>query len=199
MAPIIIATFACSGTALLGVVAYLASVDAELRQSHKESSRFPLFAARDALIALIGEEKMEETDLAWRTMYAGINHMLCMENEWHALDCLLKYAKFSAQMDADPSLKHQLKLVMKREQEAAAKVPEFAAVRQRVDAAFKHLVHRRTTSFHTTVILTLKLAALAFTKSFGTANLARKRIKRSSGASYRGWLATRPDDLPIAA
>lgn len=59
---VVVGSVVASVAALVGNVGYQVSIGRELRRSRKETSRFPLFAVRDALLQLVGEEKMAEEE-----------------------------------------------------------------------------------------------------------------------------------------
>ncbi len=195
MDPIVVAALAASAMSLAAYFAYQLSVGRELSLSRKETSRFPLFAARDALVALVGDQIMAEDDLAWRNMYGGINHMLNMERDLSALDCIFRYASAMVAIKSNPAKKQRLDAAKKIEQEAARRVPEFAAVRASIDRAFIHLVRRRTTARHTAALFALRIAFLVMFGNSDTASEARRTVRHPSGRTYRGWVATGSDAI----
>jgi len=62
---------------------YSTEVRRDIRRTRCESSRFPLFAARDRLVMLIAEGKMREDDLAWSELYESVNTLLGMHKKLH--------------------------------------------------------------------------------------------------------------------
>lgn len=71
----VIATLAIA----IGVIVFFAEViriNEVIRCSVYDTSRFPLFAARDQLLSLVIAGKMREDDQLWQDVYGGVNDFL---------------------------------------------------------------------------------------------------------------------------
>ena len=47
-----------------------------IRRSRLDTSRFPLFAARDRLVSLVTDRQSDERDAIWNDAYEGVNDLL---------------------------------------------------------------------------------------------------------------------------
>jgi hypothetical protein len=82
---VVVASIAASLLGLAGWLVYQVSVARELRAARKETSRFPLYAVRDALVDMHASGELDEKEAAWRNMYVAVCEALSLENEMHAL------------------------------------------------------------------------------------------------------------------
>lgn len=165
---------------------YQRSLSLELRLARRETSRFPLFAARCHLVRLVAEGRMVEDDPAWQSLYGSVTSLLGLHQSLNRLDLISRYMKFLAALHDDPKLKEGFEKSKKREEEAAARVPEFAAVRSEAYEAFRHLVRRRTTRLHHTAVFLIfilaKLALLTIHAGFGTARFVGRHLLKEPSA-----------------
>jgi hypothetical protein len=155
MTPLDIVGIVAAVGAMLGLCVYHLSVIRELSKACRETSRFPLFAARRHLIQLVADEEMSEEDDAWRAMYQNINNLLGLQNSLHRLDLFSKYLQFLVAMRQDPRVRAKFERAMRVEETAAKRVPAFATIRTEVTDALQHLVKRRSNSLHSLAIVTI--------------------------------------------
>jgi hypothetical protein len=176
---------------VLGWVAYHASIARELSRARHETSRFPMFAARDSLVALVACGRMSEDDASWRTLYDGVNFVLNIHQKLHMLDCVSKYMDHMVQVQKNPALRAAIRKAIAREEYAARRIPEFAAARDEIREAFRHLIERRTTRSHKMVLLvlyvTLTLVKISLWSGVKTARIVRKSVFNPSYDAVLAW------------
>lgn len=135
------------------------SIGREIREARRETSRFPMFAARDELLDVVLRGSMAETDVAWRNLYRGVNSALGLHRKLDALSRVRLILRRNAEIRKNPQLHAALAEMGRIEDEAARAHPDFAQARDHVVVAFDHLVRRRTTVWHQTALLALYIRA----------------------------------------
>jgi hypothetical protein len=176
---------------MAGLVLYHVWAVRELNTSTRESSRFPLFAARDHLVMLVASGTMRESDPSWRRLYESVNYLLGMEQKLHAVDVIMRYVRYLSIIEEDPGIRERLEAERREEELAAARSPEFAAVRVEVDAALQHIVVRRTTTLHRAAMTLMKVTAavvrVAFTLGVDRAKVVVRELGHPSADHIAGW------------
>jgi len=181
--------------ALAGALTYHVSVLVELRRSRRETSRFPLFAARDDLVRLIVSGRMREADPAWSNLYRASNALLSMHQELHALDCFWRFLKLSVAIEMDPAKRAWRDQMRHVEDQAAERCPEFAAARDAMVVAFNHLVRRRTRLWHRALLFMLvgfiysvvALATAGLTAAIVTLRVLRRVADHATSDDLKLW------------
>ncbi len=138
-----------------------------------ETSRFPLFKARDELVLLIARRQVRADDKGWRTVYGSVNSLLQMEKRLNLLDIIRQNAEYQRKCQKDPIFKKRVKRFQKEVQKTTKQSPQFREVLGEVETGFRHIVRKRTSAFHFFAILLLYLCTLLFTKSL---NKAKKTV-----------------------
>lgn len=159
----------------------------ELRRNAKEISRFRLFEARDTLVMLVVEGKMKENDGAWQMLYRSVNAWLNLNREMNAWHMAVEALRSARMLEKDEQLSSFVKKAMRREKEAAERVPEFAKALEEIDAAMSELVLKRTTLFHlvSLTLLALQLRILVAARDFSAVR------QFNATESLRSWRLAR--------
>ncbi len=185
-----------SGGALLvalagAIVAYL-SITREMAVARKEISRFKLFAVRDHLVMLVACGQMEETDEAWRSSYVAVNSLLDMDAKLDAYDVFRHFIGFALRMAREPMLQRKYDLLIRKHRDAEKRIPEYAAVREEMGAAFRHLVRARTTKIHRAFVLGTKLLLISLSVGIDTAVAVKNVATARSLDHISGWQNLQP-------
>jgi len=146
----LIASMGCLFGALACFCAYHLSIYSELRESRRETSRFPMFAARDRLVRLVLDHEVDEDNPAWRHLYSGVNFWLSLDRSYHALDWVWRYLKYIAQAVTNPDLRRRHDSVKRELDQAADQIPAFREALRSTNVAFDHMIKRRTNAWHIT-------------------------------------------------
>jgi hypothetical protein len=136
---------------------YDQSIRSELRTAHLESSRFPLFAARDHLVQLAVEGKMTEDDEAWLATYRTINWLLGIERRLDAVNLLFNLVRNKVAEAKNPDLKRQGDLHLRMIRRAETETPEFKAVRDEMASGMLHMVEKRTGRVQKAILMAIVL------------------------------------------
>jgi hypothetical protein len=136
-------------------IAYHVSVARELRAACRETSRFPLFAARTQLVLLVANGYMSENDAAWRLLYGRTNNLLSLRRDLTLLDLFLTLSKHLVRLREDDVYRKRVDETSKREAEAATRVPEFGVARANVHRAVEYLMTARTRRWHIALVMVL--------------------------------------------
>lgn len=181
------------GVSLVLLLRYLLSTNRILGEALRETSRFPLFAARDRLVCLVADGKMEEKDPAWQAIYSQVNFLLRMEQRLHLVDFATRYVKSQMQANHNAKYRAQLDRMRKIEAEAVARVPEFGAAIRAVNIGFIHIVHRRTSWVHRVFFWPLVIMSSLFgpnrIRGIRRAKDVRRAVVHPSPDSLRKWQA----------
>lgn len=178
------------GIGAIGWVVYHLSVSRELRTARRETSRFPLFAARDELVLLVAEGRISENDPGWRNLYDGVNFFLNIKNKLHVLDCVSRYVNHLVAVRNNPQLKSRVQKALSQEEYAARRVPEFARVRDEVRVALRHLISRRTHRGHILgVYVWVLLLRITMSAGVKTARDVKKSVVNPSYDDVMVWPA----------
>lgn len=131
----------------------------------RESSRFPMFAARDALVELIADGEMSESDHPWVWSYRSVNMILRMHQKWHLSRVVWTYARYVARLSSNPSERRRVEDMKAKMKKACETHPEFAKVQDRIGEAFGNMIRARTSFCHRTFlwVFIVVLAGLAAT------------------------------------
>ena len=160
-------------------------------------SRYPLFAARRHLILLVAHGVMAEDDRAWRSMYRFVNELLASKRRLDMLGCFLSFVRYHFAIGRDELLARKIERELELERRAAKSIPQFGEVRREVGAAFRYLVHTRTTSIGAVLTLFLILCIVPYAVArvliprglSATRQLLRKMVRPSTDdvAGFRAW------------
>lgn len=155
----------------------------------RETSRFPLFAARDALVGLVASEQMSEDEPAWRNAYQGVNSLLGLHQSFHLVDMLSRYARHVIRLETDVRYKQQFQRLLNLEQEASGRIPSFASAAKAIDEAFAYMVRKRTRAVHVLVVVAV-CAVLIVVRTFLTAGghvaaIVASSIRKPEGIDAR--------------
>lgn len=150
--PMLLASTGCLVGAFVSFCLFHFGIYAELRESRRETSRFPMFAARDLVVNLVLDGDVDERDPAWRRLYRNVNFFLSMHQNLHVLDCAWRYLRRVAQIAGDPKLKKYYADVRLLQERRAAEMPSFKIAVQATDNAFAHIVERRSNMWHVTCV-----------------------------------------------
>jgi len=170
-------------TAFFLLAIYLLSILKEIRIAKKETSRFPLFAARDHLVELVMDQKMSEDDRVWQGLYGAVNTLLGMNQSLHVLDIIWQYRRYQNELSRNPQLRDRVKKLMVEINAAKRRVPQFSRVDEEVISALKYLIDRRTTMLHQFILLLLYLVISGYQITKATA----KFINSPSTEDVVGW------------
>lgn len=177
--------------AVLCLVVYHASLRREEHELLRETSRFPMFAARGALVELVATGRMAEKEAAWNNAYRAVNSLLGMHQQLHALDILSRYAKHVSRMETDPAYRQMFVRMLNVEKAASARIPEFGAACAAIQSACMHIVQRRTRARHRVVLLAfmgfLIVVRAVFTAGIHVGRAVADAMRRpNDGAKYFG-------------
>jgi hypothetical protein len=178
---------------------YQRSISKTLHEQLRETSRFPLFAARDQLVALVAEGRVREDDEAWSALYGAVNSMLGMHQKLHTLDIAVSFTRCMLAMAQKPELRKQFDRERQNEETLAAKVPAFAAARDAVNSAMFHLIKKRTNALHewlvVAFVLGLRVAAIAIRFGLAPAMMVGSAVLRPSPLALRNWQSAQREHL----
>ena len=139
---ILLAVALAIGTAL--VLASILNVERTIRRSVYFTSRFPLFAARDHLVRLVAEKKMDERDALWRDAYWGVNDLLDASRRIGLVGLINRHLRFSFRLATNRELQRRFGVYYKGLKEAAERVPDFGQALVNADRAVFEMCRRRT-------------------------------------------------------
>ena len=183
--PLLFLSVLLFAASVIGLSAYFGSVLRELRWARRETSRFPMFAARDRLIRLVASGAVSARDPGWAYTYRGVNGMLGLHQELHLLDLIARYASYIAAIRSDPELRRRAQRIGRLSDATSRKVPEFVVVLREIDQALTHLVARRTTRLHLVWLFLRVLLPTLSLKAFG----AVAEATQPSSRSVNGWIS----------
>jgi hypothetical protein len=155
---------ACLFATVVGAIyaiVYQASLSAAIAATHKEVSRFHLFAARDRLVELVADGEMAEDGLAWQGAYGAVNNMLGMHQKLDLLDLSIRYARHLMAIERSHRVRVEHRRLLRSIDEAKESNPNFESVMRDIDLGFMHLVNDRTRLRHVLAILALYAYASA--------------------------------------
>ena len=159
---------------LLVIAARIVFVRNTIRRSVFNTSRFPLFAARDNLIDLIRRGVVTEQDPVWSSLYACVNDLLS-PNKRHTLFSMFHESlRFSVRVANDKQYRQKF-IEFRREQDERAKEnPELGRVMEEINLALWNMYYRRTVIFWLRAYLfVLRKLVLALGKIHGGASAVR--------------------------
>lgn len=184
----------CWAGVVLSALCWLAfqwRIGERLHAQLRETSRFPLFAARDRLVALVAEGRVREDDEGWRALYCSVNSFLGMHQKLHAFDIAVNYLRFMLAIARDPELEKTYERERRTEDDLVAKVPAFAEARDAVNEAMVHLVARRTTRLHEALllgfVLMIRVATIALRFGLRPAAFVGRAMIHPSADTLRNW------------
>jgi hypothetical protein len=186
--------------ALVLFLRYNLSISRELSRTRRETSRFPLFAARGRLVRLVAEGRIDERDPAWQNLYAQVNFLLRMDQRLDLPDLVSRYMTSQLEVDRDPRLRERIDEQLKRTRETAARVPEFGEVVEETLDALIHLVRRRSTRLHRAALLSLsiffRILSVALRGGVSSARVVRQAVEHPSSDNLLKWQAIDEDCHP---
>jgi hypothetical protein len=183
----------------VGIAVSLILEDRKLLHKYRqESSRFKMFAARDALVALIAEGKMSESDDAWANAYGACNDLLHLDHRLDIWDLLYRHARHQAALE-DHKNGRKVLLFRRALARAMQSCPEFGACVRDVDEALRYMVQRRTTrvgwvSLFAYILMkllidTIKANALSFDKIKSGWKAVKETIASPQAVGFAGTAA----------
>jgi hypothetical protein len=137
-------TFITAALAALVVYFQWRSLSVGVAAARKETSRYPLYAARDELVRIVAIGALSEDNPAWRHAYLAVNRLLAIHQKLDAFSIVRRAARFRELVKADPRLRHRIELDRRRIAKATRDCPEFAEALRMMNAAFSHAVAAQT-------------------------------------------------------
>ena len=187
---------ACAAGAVIGILTWMHyhfSVARELRMARRETSRFPMFAARDDLVMLVASGIMDETDPSWQRAYRSVTVLLNLNQRLTLWDLISKMAQHAERMTIDPEFRRQCEVLRDEDRRTEARIPEFYAVTHDIGRALRHIVLTRTSTWHRAALWFLMqlitVFSVALKSGFRTAKAVRRTLRDPSKADMRGWTA----------
>lgn len=192
MTPLFGLCAAATGLGALGWLAYHYSLAQELAQARRETSRFPMFQARDALVQLVADNEMRDHDPAWFGLYQTVTLLLNLNDRVSFfLDCVSKHIEYLIRVERDSKLKARVGREIQLEEETALRVPAFGLVRNSVNDALKYMIDRRTNAWHRMLGLLIfisgKLIVLSLSGNLDTARKVKRSLRHPSPDDFAGW------------
>lgn len=191
MTPLDIALWATASVCVAWWVWYHWSIGRELAHARHETSRFPMFAARDKLVFLIASGKMTEEDHGWRSLYDSVSFVLNIHQQLNQFDIMKRYVEYLVAVERNPRLRSHIEKAHAQEDYSARRVPEFARARQEVRTAFQYLIERRTTRWHKMLLVGLfarvLLVGIAMSAGVGTARRVSKSVSNPTYDTLVAW------------
>ncbi len=171
-----------------------------LGRAKRETSRFPLFAARDRLVMLVADGTMDEEDPSWARLYKSVNFLLQLEQQLHALDVAMKYINYQIALAKNPELQERLRQFERESQETQRKIPEFRAAQDALNRALAHMIGARTTAWHKVVLYSLvvviRVIGIALNAGTETAKTVFRAVRRGPSADdLNGWRRVTEDHV----
>jgi hypothetical protein len=125
-------------------VAEIVRVASVIRRSVLDTSRYPLFAARDRLVRLVVEGKMKEDDPLWRDTYGGVNEFLDQSSRVGLVSLCHSHLRLLLRMATRPELRRQFEAYRARLDEAAQQSPDFGNAMEAANKAVWEMCRRRS-------------------------------------------------------
>jgi len=131
--------------ASVAVVAWQANrVLAGLADARREVSRYPLYAARDALVRLVALGLMDEREDAWKGAYRAVNNMLSIHERLDLRSVVDRVERTRDLAKSDLRVQRDIELFNRELRRACNRVPEFRQAMEAVDAGFWYAMRRQT-------------------------------------------------------
>lgn len=134
----------CLAIALLLVAVHQRYAWGYIRSIERETSRFPLFAARDQLVLLIVRGEMKEDGLAWKALYMSVNHLLNLERRLDLIDLLNGQVNHAKRMETDPKYRDCVNGITAAFEAGRLQSAGYANALKDVEEGIQHLVWQRT-------------------------------------------------------
>jgi hypothetical protein len=170
------------------LVQYHWSIRRITTRARLETSRFPLFAARDHLVYLVASEQVREDEPAWGNIYASINSLLGLHQSLHLFDIVKQYTSYLARLRNDQEFAREALLLEREEKELSTRAPSFAEVRREIDGALHHLIKCRTSTWHMLLIagflVVLAMVVVAFQANAATAKFVGSTMFGKPSSKY---------------
>jgi hypothetical protein len=186
--------------AVLLTVRYLCGVWRESTRIQKEISRFPMFAARDALVHLVIDGKVADTETAWRATYEGVTSFLGMHRSLNVLDVARTMAKGTLRNFVDPDQRERANKIRESVKHLRRDNVDFENASRCVESAFLTIVSMRTSWVHHLTVkgylLVLHWRLRIFPPTFVNASRTEARRYRRE---FREVIGTPPSTSEIAA
>jgi len=166
---------------------YYYSICREINAAKRETSRFPLFAARDRLIGLVIDERMSEDDTVWKSTYATANMLLDLDQRLHLKDIVKMFVDYRIELDKNPNLKRKVADLKKKTSAARNRVPEFDRIENEMFFAINHLIKKRTPISQRLVLWISNILAIVMFQGIRTAVSITRILKSPSVDDFIGW------------
>jgi|GEM_PF-5663959 len=124
-----------------------------LRAYRLDSSRFPMFAARDALVELVAAGHMKETDEVWARSYLAANRLLHLRSRGDIMFFLNQRMEHEAAMQRDLLRKREFELFLRKARRAVQETPEFGTALEQFGRGINCMIRERTTLLTWTSLL----------------------------------------------
>lgn len=135
------------GGASLLLLADVLRSERAIRKSVFHTSRFRLFAARDALIHLVVDEKITDEETQWRDVYGGVNDLLDESQRMGFIGLLNVHLRFFLRMATHEDFRDKFQGYMSDLRATCERVPEFGKTIAEADKAVFEMCLRRTNRF----------------------------------------------------
>jgi hypothetical protein len=186
----------CAAGAAIGTSTWLHyhfSLARELRTARRETSRFPMFAARDRLVALVATGQIAEHNPSWQRAYKAVNVLVSLDQRLHLWDFISKYVRYLERMETDREFRHAREAETLEDKQLAKDVPEYGEVQVAMGRALRHMVNVRTSAWHraTMWILLQFLAVFVVGIRAGAkvAHSVNRNMRDMSRTDIGGWSA----------
>lgn len=182
-----------SGSAALIWAAQVWGVERQIRRSVGNTSRFPLFDARDRLYALIRSGTMQESDPVWGASYAAVTEMLRMERRLDAFRVLHDTILLRWSIIRDKDLKARYEQYLAAVEVAEQRAPEFKVVMQQVDRGAAMMISRRTRpGLFRVYVVTLRVAVRIALATLGSLRACLSEPGTPDVTVFRHYRSTDP-------
>lgn len=178
-------------TSVALLIVYHVSVARELWEARRETSRFPLFAARTDLVLLVASGTMQEEDPAWANLYRQVNFLLRMDQKLDLWHFFTQYVNSLVEREKNAELRERIEEIKRLETDAARRIPEFARIRDDANRGLMHMVNLRTRARHraaaSAVIVFVYFVYVAVSAGVRTAQTIAGAIRNPSTDDFVGW------------
>jgi hypothetical protein len=148
---------------LVVIAARIVMVRRAIRRSVFNTSRFPLFAARDRLIELVRVGAIAEEDHVWSGMYGAVNDLLNPRKRHTLFSMLHESLGFAVRVASNKGFRQRFVQFRQEIDRKSEEVPALKEVLDEVNRALWEMYYRRTVIFWLRAyIFALRKLALLF-------------------------------------
>jgi hypothetical protein len=123
-----------------------------VRKHEKVSSRFPMFAARDALVRVVLDGKVDEDNEFWRASYRATNGFLNLQRRLDLWDFLKDHVRHNMELQAEER-RVRFESFCSEMKGLEKEVPEYGKAIEDMGGALFHMVMTRTSKFGLVALL----------------------------------------------